>query len=112
MKPNRTDTSVSSPPEPSSPARPPSKFEQNLGWIVLLLLFVGCLLVLRPFVSALLWAVVLCFATWPVYRRLLRLLGNRRTLAGLVMTLGMILVVLLPFVAGGLTLADNVQQLT
>jgi predicted PurR-regulated permease PerM len=38
--------------------------------------------------------------------------GNRRTLAGLAMTLGMILVVLLPFIVVGLTLADNVQQLT
>ena len=36
-----------------------SKLEQNLGWAVLLALVAGCLFVLRPFVSALLWAVVL-----------------------------------------------------
>ena len=89
-----------------------SKLEQNLGWIVLLVLLAGCLLVLRPFVSALLWAVVLCFSSWPVYRRCSDWVRNRRTLAALLMTLAMILIVLLPFVIVGTTLADNVNQLT
>ena len=89
-----------------------SKLEQSLGWIVLLALLAGCLLVLRPFVSALLWAVVLCFSCWPVYRRLLGLVRNRRTLAAFLMTLAMVLIVLLPFVLIGATLADNINQLT
>ena len=89
-----------------------SKLEQNIGWVVLFILLAGCLLVLRPFVSALLWAVVLCSSSWPVYRRLLGWLGNRRTLAALVMTLGMILIILMPFLIVGSTLADNVKDLT
>jgi predicted PurR-regulated permease PerM len=88
-----------------------SKLEMNLGWVVLLGLLGGTLLVLLPFVSAILWAVVLCFSTWPLYQRLLRLLGNRRTLASFLMSLAMILVVLLPFVVIGATLADNVTEL-
>ena len=91
-------------------ATKPARLEQSLGWIVLLLLLIGCLLVLRPFASALLWAVVLCFSSWPIYRRLLRLLRGRRTLAALVMALAMILVMLLPFLIVGATLADNVQE--
>src|SRR6266481_5655911 len=74
-----------------------SRLEVNLGALLLLILLAGCLLVLRPFVSALLWAVVLCFSSWPIYRRLLGWLGNRRTLAALAMTLAMVLIVLLPF---------------
>lgn len=89
-----------------------SKLERNLGWIFLLVLLAGCLLVLRPFVSALLWAVVLSVSSWPIYRRLLAFLGNRRALAAFLMTLAMVLIVLLPFVIVGLTLADNVNQLT
>jgi predicted PurR-regulated permease PerM len=89
-----------------------NKLERYIGWFVLLLLLAGCLLVLRPFVSALLWAVVLCVSSWPIYRRLLRLTGNRNTLAAFLMMLAMILVVLLPFVIVGLTLADNVKDLT
>jgi predicted PurR-regulated permease PerM len=88
------------------------KLEENLGWVVVVLLLGGCLLVLRPFLSAVLWAAVLCFTSWPIYRRLLRLLGGRRTLAALVMSLAMILIVLLPFLIIGATLADNVKDLT
>ena len=89
-----------------------TKLEQNLGWIALALLLLGCLLVLLPFVTALLWAVVMSFSVWPLYRRLLKLLGGRRTWAALLMALGMMCVILLPFVIVGATLADNVDQLT
>src|SRR5438046_9382003 len=89
-----------------------SKLEQNLGWIILALLLGGCLLVLLPFVSALRLAVVLTASSWPLYRRLLKLLGGRRTLAALLMALAMICVILLPFIIIGATLADNVKELT
>jgi len=88
------------------------RIERSLGWIVLTILLIGCLLVLWPFVSSLLWAAVLCFSTWPIYHRLLRLLRGRRTLAATVMTFAMIVVVLLPFGIIGTTLADSVKQLT
>jgi predicted PurR-regulated permease PerM len=90
----------------------PARLERNLSWITLLLLLIGCLLVLRPFASALLWAVVLCVSSWPLYQRLLKLLRGRRTWAALLMALGMILVMLLPFLVVGVTLADNVKELT
>ena len=89
-----------------------SRIEGHLGWIVLSVLLAGCLLVLWPFLSAFLWAIVLCFSTWPIYRRFLDLVGGRRTLAALLMTLAMILVVLVPVVVIGTTLADNVKEVT
>lgn len=89
-----------------------SKLEQNLGWIVLALLLGGCLLVMLPFISALLWAVVLSFSIWPVYRQLVKWVGDRRTLAALIMAVGMICVILLPFVIVGVTLGDNVKELS
>jgi predicted PurR-regulated permease PerM len=88
-----------------------TKLEQNLGWGILLLLFTGCLVVLWPFVTALLWATVLAFSSWPIYRRLLTWLAGRRTLAALLVVLTMMLVVLLPFVIAGLSLAENVSEL-
>ncbi len=42
--------------------------EQVLGISALLLLAIGCAIMLRPFLSALLWAAILCFSTWPIYR--------------------------------------------
>ncbi len=89
-----------------------SKLEQNLGWTVLGLVGLGCLLVMRPFLSALLWAGILSFSSWPIYRGLLKLLRQRHTLAALVLALMMICLVLLPFLIVGLTFADNVKDLT
>src|SRR5262245_64878907 len=88
-----------------------TKLEQNLGWMLLLLLLLSCALVLWPFVTVTLWSAVLSFSTWPIYSRLLKWLGGRRTLAASLLSLTMVLVVLLPFAVVGLTLADNVTEL-
>ena len=90
------------------------KFGLKEGFLIVLVLglLCGCLLVLLPFFSSLLWAVVLVCSSWPVYCRLLKLVRNRHSLAAFLMTLGMILILLLPFVIVGTTLADNVKELT
>ena len=51
-----------------------------------MLLAVGCLAVLRPFLSALLWAMILSFSSWPLHAWLVRRLRGRRTLAALLVT--------------------------
>jgi predicted PurR-regulated permease PerM len=88
------------------------RIEQITGFLALGLLVVGCFVVMRPFLSALLWAVVLCFSTWPIHRRLMGWVGNRRTVAAILMTLMISLVLLVPFVLIGFGLADNVKELT
>jgi predicted PurR-regulated permease PerM len=88
-----------------------SKLEKNLSVGLLLLLLGGCLLVLLPFFSALIWASVLSFSLWPLYGRLTRWLGGRRTLAACVLSVGMILVVLLPVCIVTAKLSDNVADL-
>lgn len=98
------------PPGPRAPLR--SRLEQNLGWIVLLFLAAGCLLILQPFATSFLWAAVLAFSSWPVHTRLLHWLDGRRTLAALTVTLLMVVVMVLPFAAAGLMLAENVTELT
>jgi len=52
--------------------------KRTLGIAVLILLLGGCLLVVSPFVSALLWAVVLSYSLWPLHRRLVNLFGGRK----------------------------------
>lgn len=88
-----------------------SKLEKNLGWAVLILLLIGCLLVIWPFISALVWAAVLCFASWPLYERLLRWTGNRCVLVSWLMTLGLFILMLLPFLIIGSSLVDNIRAL-
>jgi predicted PurR-regulated permease PerM len=98
-----------------NPAQPENKlfprFEQNLSRLLLGLLLLGCLLVVWPFVTALLWAAVLSFSLWPLYKRLLGLLGGRRTLAACLVSLAMILALLLPLGIVTIRLADNVDEL-
>lgn len=76
----------------------------------LVLLVVGAFLVLRPFLSALLWAVVLSFSSWPAYRWLLTWVHGRRTLAALLMTLAITAILLGPTITIVVTLADNVRE--
>ena len=53
-----------------------SRVEQILAMVALALLVFGCFFVLRPFLSAILWAVILCFSTWPAYTWMLRNIGS------------------------------------
>ncbi len=89
----------------------PTTIEQRLSRGILALLFIGCLLVVWPFVTALFWATILAFSMWPLFCRLTKVLGGRRKLAAALLSLGMILVVLLPFAVVGFTLSDNVDEL-
>jgi len=77
-----------------------------LGFLVL-----GCLTVLAPFVSALLWAVILAFSTWRIYERVLRACGHRQGLAAGLMTLGLALLLLAPVLMVGAQLGENIDNL-
>jgi predicted PurR-regulated permease PerM len=77
---------------------------------VLALVVVGCFFVLKPFLSALLWAVILTFSSWPAFRILLGWVRGRRTLAAFLMTLVIAFVLLVPSVVIVLTLAGDVRE--
>lgn len=95
----------------SSPELKRTRLEQALGITVLVFLLIGGFVVMKPFLSATMWAVVLCFSLWPVHRRLACWVGNRRTLAAAITTLTITVVLLVPFVVIGLSLADDARAL-
>ncbi|MEP7206477.1 MAG: AI-2E family transporter [Casimicrobiaceae bacterium] len=93
-------------------ARPPevratSRIDQVLTLLLLAILIGGCFLVLRPFLTALLWAVVLCVSTWPLYQHVRAVSGRRDGWAAAMMALFIASVFVAPFVIVGVTLADN-----
>lgn len=88
-----------------------SYIERALALTILLILLVGCLIVLRPFVAAILWATILSFSTWPAYRRLHQALGGRRGLAAAILTLAIATLLLVPVVLLGVSLAESVVRL-
>jgi predicted PurR-regulated permease PerM len=88
-----------------------SYIEKAIAIAVLLVLVIGCFVVLRPFLAAILWATILSFATWPTYFRLERLMRGRRSLAALIMTLVVAALLLVPIILLGMSLAENVMKL-
>jgi predicted PurR-regulated permease PerM len=82
-----------------------------IGGAAVVVLGLLCLLVLRPFISAALWAAILCFTTWPLFLSLETLLGGRRTLSALIATLLLAAVIVVPVAILGATLADNISAL-
>jgi len=85
--------------------------EYWLGIAAVVLLGVGCFVILLPFLSAILWAAILCITTWPMFLELNSAMGGRRSLAAFIATMVLTLVVLSPLVILALTLAGNVSDL-
>ena len=81
------------------------------GVALLILLVIGTVLVVRPFIASLVWAAVLAYATWPVYEWLLARLNGRSNLAAMAMTLLLLASMVAPFATMGVGLADNVAAL-
>src|SRR5215472_3648238 len=89
-----------------------TSLEQIVGMALLLLLVIGCFVVLRPFVSALLLALILTYATWPIYVWNERMLKGRKGAAATLMTIMVAAVLLVPLIVLGSSLADQVSQVT
>jgi predicted PurR-regulated permease PerM len=89
--------------------------EERIEWIIRITatvaLIIGCLMVLWPFLAAILSAAILCFSTWPVYALIERKLAGRRTLAALAMTLIVILILVFPLALVAAAYADQVPAL-
>ncbi len=66
--------------------------------------------ILVPFLGALIWATTIVVATWPVLELLQKRLWGKRSLAVAVLTLGLLGVVFVPFVAAVGTVVGNVDE--
>jgi len=85
---------------------------RNFGRIAAItLLTLGCLYVMAPFLGAVMFAAAVAISSWPMYQRLLRRFGQRRTLAASTMTLTLTLLILIPIALLGYHLADNLGRL-
>lgn len=80
--------------------------------IALTILGLGSLLVIWPFLTSLAWAVILVTSTWGIFKRLDRLMGNRRLLTATLMTLLVTVVLLGPISAVALALSGNISDLS
>jgi predicted PurR-regulated permease PerM len=84
----------------------------TLAIICILLLIAGSLWILRPFLGAAVWAAMLVVASWPLLKALEARLGGRRAPAVAVMTLGMLLLLVIPLGLAIDTIAEHADQVT
>lgn len=67
--------------------------------------------VLQPFLGPTIWATMVVVATWPLMRRVQRLLWGRRSLAVVVMTLLLLLLFVVPLTVAISTIVGNADRL-
>ena len=79
---------------------------------LVVLLIIGCIALLLPFIGAILFAFVVWICTWPLYaEKLLPRLGGRNIVGASLMTLALILVLLLPTLVMAGSLANGADNL-
>jgi predicted PurR-regulated permease PerM len=83
-----------------------------LGVLLIVLLIGAALVILGPFLPALIWATMIVVATWPLLLRLRRALGGRRSLAAAVMTTLLFVIVVAPLAVAVATIVKQAAQLS
>lgn len=81
--------------------------EPLLGGVALFLLLAGCVVVLKPFLSALMWAIILSYSLYPLQLRFTQWFRGSRTLAAGLVTLSLMLMLAGPVVLFGFSLVED-----
>jgi len=97
------------PPPPLTPNRL-DLAKNTLGVLTIVVLIASTLWILRPFLGATIWAVMVVVATWPALLWFEARLWKRRSLAVLVMILIMLLLFALPLTLAISTVASNADE--
>lgn len=91
--------------------------QRDLTQITLSVMFVSGLIaasfwVLQPFLPAILWAMTLVIATWPLMLWVQRHTGHRRGIAVAIMTIALLFVLIVPFWLAVSTILSNLDSIT
>jgi len=84
------------------------RIHQFIQLAAIALVVVGCYEVLHPFIPALLFALVVCISTWPIYLRLRQAFHGRSALAALLMVGLLVVLVIGPSALLAISLANDV----
>ncbi|WP_462322098.1 AI-2E family transporter [Halochromatium sp.] len=71
-----------------------------------------CVWIMHPFLIPIIWGLIIAVAAWPGYFQLLRLLGQRRTIASAVFTLLALVLLILPVLLLSGTLVEGVTMVS
>jgi predicted PurR-regulated permease PerM len=84
----------------------------TLGVIFILGLLLASLWILKPFLTALLWATMIVISTWPTLLSLERIMGGKRGPAAAVLTLGLLFFLIVPLAAASATLLAHLDGIS
>jgi predicted PurR-regulated permease PerM len=82
-----------------------------VGLAAAAVLAAACFLVLRPFISSLLWAIILVYCTWPAFRFLTDRVRLKPGMAALVMVLLEFTLVVLPILLAAPTRREDIEDI-
>jgi predicted PurR-regulated permease PerM len=82
----------------------------HVGLVILLV--VACFLILRPFILAITWGIVVAIAVYPGYRKLKGLLGGRGRLTAVFCTIILLAMLILPVTLMAGTMVKGIQTLS
>ena len=90
---------------------------RDITRITLAVVFIGMLIasnfwILRPFLTAIIWATMIVVATWPVMLGLQKRLKGKRGLAVAVMTVVLLLVIIVPLSLAIIAIIGNVDKIS
>ena len=84
----------------------------TLSVLFLALLVVSTFWVLSPFLTSMLWALIVCITAWPLLKRLDSMVGGRRGIAVAILTLTIVLIVFVPVTLALITVVTNARSIT
>lgn len=87
-----------------------SQIENIAATAIVAFLAVVSFLIVRPFLSAVLWAIIFAVSSWPLFTRVEKRVGGRRGAAAGIVTLVFLVVFLLPLGFAGMRLAEETAR--
>jgi len=87
-----------------------SIYDTTVRLFILLLIVAWCLLIMYPFVSIILWSLILALAMLPLHRSLAKKMGGRPKLASFIIVFSFLVIIILPTGLLISSLVDEVKE--
>jgi len=71
-------------------------YDTTIRLLILLLIIVWCLMIMYPFVSIILWSLIITMAIYPMHKQFSKILGNRPKLASFIIIFSIFSIVFVP----------------
>ena len=79
---------------------------------VVMLLFFWCFHIARPFIEIVLWGIIIAVAVFPAYRWLKDVLGGRKKLGAILITLLLLVILIIPSLMFAASLVETAEKLS